>query len=51
MFSLTPPRIRSARNRSMFIRFVSPRASFGATEASPRDSVYIDLWDDYLEPA
>jgi nitrile hydratase len=20
-------------------------------QASPRDSVYIDLWDDYLEPA
>jgi nitrile hydratase len=20
-------------------------------EASPRDSVYIDLWEDYLEPA
>lgn len=20
-------------------------------QASPRDSVYLDLWDDYLEPA
>jgi hypothetical protein len=20
-------------------------------EASPRDTVYIDMWDDYLEPA
>jgi nitrile hydratase len=31
------------------VRFAA-RELWGA-EASPRDSVYIDLWDDYLEPA
>jgi len=31
------------------VRFTA-RELWGA-EASPRDSVYIDLWDDYLEPA
>ncbi len=39
------------KRRSTFIPSASPRASCGASEASPRDSVYIDLWDDYLEPA
>ncbi len=31
------------------VRFTS-RELWGAS-ASPRDSVYVDLWDDYLEPA
>jgi nitrile hydratase len=31
------------------VRFTA-RELWGA-EASPRDSVYIDMWDDYLEPA
>ena len=51
MFSPTPPRIRSGRSRSTFIRFASAHASFGAPTASPRDSVNIDLWDNYIEPA
>ncbi|HEV7610625.1 MAG TPA: nitrile hydratase subunit beta [Steroidobacteraceae bacterium] len=31
------------------VRFVA-RDVWGA-EASPRDSIYVDMWDDYLEPA
>ena len=29
----------------------SPRASFWGPDAHPRDAVYVDLWDDYLDPA
>jgi len=31
------------------IRFAAPE--LWGEQASPRDAVYIDLWDDYLEPA
>ena len=38
-----------SRNTSTLVRFAA-RELWGE-QASPRDSVYIDLWDDYLEPA
>ena len=40
-----------ARIRSTFIRFVSPRASFGVSRLRRATRSIIDLWDDYLEPA
>ena len=39
------------RNRSTSTRCASTRASYGANRRSPQDSVYVDLWDDHLEPA
>ena len=40
-----------ARTRSICIQCASPHVSCGARKTTPQDSVYVDLWDDYLEPA
>jgi nitrile hydratase len=42
--------IESARTPSMFIRCAFRRVSCGVPQAAPRDSVYLAMWDDYLEP-
>ena len=49
--SPTPTPISSARSRSTSTRCASPRASCGASRPRRTTAVYIDLWDDYLEPA
>jgi nitrile hydratase subunit beta len=49
-FSPMRSRMAPKKIRSTFIRFASPRELWG-DQASARDAVYIDLWDDYLEPA
>ena len=45
----TRTHISRVRSRSTCIPYASPRVSCGASSASPRDSVYLDMWDDYLE--
>ena len=42
-------RTARVRSRSTFIPCASRRASCGASRRKPKDSVYIDMWDDYLE--
>jgi hypothetical protein len=50
LYSRTPTPMFSARSHSTCTRYVSPRASCGATR--PRHVMRsVDLWDDYLEPA
>jgi hypothetical protein len=46
--SPTPAPIPSARIRNTFTRCGLPRVSRGR-QASSRDAVYLDMWDDYLE--
>ena len=47
----TATRIFRVRNASTSTPSVSRPRSCGGTVASPRDSVHLDLWDDYLERA